>query len=243
MEERQRASIGRRIGAFLVDHVTITAVAGGMMMVVVGMETWLRMLTSGMGFVILTGYILYLCKDVIGGRSIGKRLFGLIVRNEQGETPTVVRRIIRNAFVFIWPIEFILIVGSKRRLKIGDRIAHTDVYVMSGRRNVVGIVVAAVIATAIGITLLVGGVLYLIKNDASYETATAYIENSADIREAAGEEIEFGFLPSGSVRITNGAGEADYAIKVKGSKREITVFLTMSKKPGDTWIVEKMSYR
>jgi hypothetical protein len=70
---------------------------------------------KSMNALMFGAYILYCCKDIINGRSIGKRIFGLAVRvdNDNNNVPKISKLIIRNLFTFLWPIELILILVSK----------------------------------------------------------------------------------------------------------------------------------
>ncbi|WP_165044436.1 RDD family protein [Dysgonomonas sp. ZJ709] len=65
-------------------------------------------------------------KDIIGGQSLGKRIYKLQVKNDKGKVPPTKILILRNIFVFIYPIEIILcFVNNGRRL--GDIILKTKV--------------------------------------------------------------------------------------------------------------------
>ncbi|MDD4689335.1 MAG: RDD family protein [Eubacteriales bacterium] len=77
--------------------------------------------------VLSSAFAAYICKDVIHGKSIGKRLMKIKVLNQKGENPHIWQLIIRNITILIWPIEFILFALDKRR--IGDIIAKTNVVI------------------------------------------------------------------------------------------------------------------
>jgi uncharacterized RDD family membrane protein YckC len=66
-------------------------------------------------------------KDLFGGRSMGKRFFGLAVRdaNDLNNTPTKSRLVIKNITLIVWPLEFIYYLINNKR--IGDLIAKTQV--------------------------------------------------------------------------------------------------------------------
>jgi uncharacterized RDD family membrane protein YckC len=73
-------------------------------------------------------FVLYTCKDIINGRSIGKRIFGLAVRDDNFNLPIKSKLILRNIFTFLWPVELVFILISKQKKKIGDQLVHTDVF-------------------------------------------------------------------------------------------------------------------
>jgi uncharacterized RDD family membrane protein YckC len=79
-------------------------------------------------------FSLFFCKDIIGCQSIGKRIFKLKVintkiNNDEGKLNKLelipIRLILRNLFIYIWPIEIILIMTENKRL--GDLIFKTKV--------------------------------------------------------------------------------------------------------------------
>lgn len=79
-------------------------------------------------------YSLFFCKDIFGSQSIGKRIFKLKVINTKIDKNddmvntlelSSIRLILRNLFIYIWPIEIILIISKTKRL--GDLIVKTKV--------------------------------------------------------------------------------------------------------------------
>jgi len=77
---------------------------------------------------------LYFCKDIFGAQSIGKRIFKLKVINtkinkNEDKVSTLelssFRLLLRNLFVYMWPIEIILLMYQDKRL--GDIIVKTKV--------------------------------------------------------------------------------------------------------------------
>ena len=74
-------------------------------------------------FVVMVAFV---GKDVIKGKSIGKRIAKIkVVNSDNGNKPSFFRLFIRNITNFIWPIEALLLVIGKKRL--GDVWAKTDV--------------------------------------------------------------------------------------------------------------------
>ena len=70
-------------------------------------------------------FALFLCKDLVNGQSIGKRLYKLKVVDDKGNEPTPWRLYLRNVFAIVFFIEAIfLLSGSKRA---GDIACNTRV--------------------------------------------------------------------------------------------------------------------
>jgi uncharacterized RDD family membrane protein YckC len=71
--------------------------------------------------------IMYLFKDIFKGKSIGKRILRLAVRDSFNDqvVPTNFKLLLRNVTIIIWPIEAILVLFTNKR--IGDFISKTQV--------------------------------------------------------------------------------------------------------------------
>lgn len=76
--------------------------------------------------IIIIGVFLLIFKDVLyGNASIGKKILKIEVRMNDGQVPSLMKLIMRNLTIFIWPIECILILHQNKR--IGDIIFKTSV--------------------------------------------------------------------------------------------------------------------
>ncbi len=75
-------------------------------------------------------YILLVFKDVLSGKSIGKRWVKLTVRNYDDPTclPSLWRLVVRNVFLIVWPIEYLVMIINKENRRFGDILAGTDVF-------------------------------------------------------------------------------------------------------------------
>jgi len=71
-------------------------------------------------------YIYFLCKDLIGGRSPGKRLQKLQLVRLDGTSVSYTRMIVRNLFLIIWPVELIMYLANKGQ-RLGDLVCKTTV--------------------------------------------------------------------------------------------------------------------
>lgn len=70
-------------------------------------------------------------KDIIGKRSIGKRIAKIKIIQKNGEKPTYGQVFVRNLTFCIWPVEAILLLLNQERL--GDRIAGTKLEEIVGQ--------------------------------------------------------------------------------------------------------------
>ena len=76
---------------------------------------------------ILAIFASFVLRDVIfKGRSIGKRIFGLHITDKStGNPASVGQRIIRNLFLFVYPLDGIILLSENE--SIGDKVAKTAV--------------------------------------------------------------------------------------------------------------------
>jgi len=129
--ELQKADFGKRLAAFLIDHVVlciIGAIGAPFLLWDVHINGFDRLWIVFPIFMFIIFFI-YCFKDVIGGASIGKRIIGLVVIcNDATTAPPKKRLFLRNVFSFLWPLELLMMLCSKRKSKIGDMLAGTDVY-------------------------------------------------------------------------------------------------------------------
>ena len=181
---------------------------------------------------------------MFGGRSIGKRLFGLFVRDNDDIThvPSFFRLIQRNLLIMIWPIEFIVSSKDPSGRRLGDKFAKTLVigYPTSNKRKYILIGVAAFLLFYFSVFLII---TQAIRNDEAYDTAVHYIQTQDQIKSKTGKIDSFGNFPSGSLKYTNGYGSADLRIKVNGEMSTLMVEVLMTKEPDGEWIVRGLKYR
>ncbi|MFX3636722.1 MAG: cytochrome c oxidase assembly factor Coa1 family protein [Candidatus Pristimantibacillus sp.] len=237
----------RRIGSFIIDYFIIMLVVAGIFFIAMNPEDMeFDALLLRMKVVLYSAYMLNCCKDIIGGRSIGKRLFGLAVRDNKNNVPSIWRLMTRNLLSFLWPVELIMILASRQKKKIGDRLVHTDVYLVAKNRGIAGIIVFIISMLSLFVLLIgvfIVGIMQIIKQDASYKLATDYIKANPEIREIVGEEMTFGRFSSGSISYENGFGTSELTIKVKGSKDTLSVHIVSHKELGSSWIIEDVDYK
>lgn len=133
----QKVSAGTRLGSMLLDHFIMTMIAMVFFipMMIKSFSSAFKITHEQTGadfggplfYVALFGFALYFCKDIIGGRSIGKRITKTqVVDNNTGQVASPLKCLVRNLFCVIWPIEVIVTLVNPER-RIGDRVAGTKV--------------------------------------------------------------------------------------------------------------------
>ena len=123
----------KRILAILIDHIVGTIISLFIFMgfnwesIINPTESNFMRPFETFNTILALGMIYYLLKDTYQGRSVGKRVIGIAVRDFENSsiTPGSIRLIIRNITTFLWPIELLLLILMRRR--IGDIIARTQV--------------------------------------------------------------------------------------------------------------------
>jgi uncharacterized RDD family membrane protein YckC len=128
-----KSSRKRRIAAFIIDHFVMTFLMVSIVFILLGPnfmdENNPSKMMKTMLFVMIPGFILYFAKDILKGISVGKWIMGIMVRdeNDQNEIPSFGRLFLRNLFIIIWPIEFIVLATNEQKKRLGDKVAKTVV--------------------------------------------------------------------------------------------------------------------
>lgn len=129
----KKADIELRIGAFIIDYLIITAI-----FMIPFLLNFQFILEGDIDLVlrfsyqmIIFAFLIFILKDIVKGVSFGKWLVGIKVsdKNNYILTPNIFRLMLRNIFILIWPIEFLVFLISKDKRRIGDIIAKTDVII------------------------------------------------------------------------------------------------------------------
>jgi len=118
-------SVGLRLGTMLLDHILICFI-GLPPVIIYQFQTFHNSSNLTMSpYLMMPLFVIYFCKDCIGGRSLAKRILKLVVVDNTTNLPaTPFQTLIRNLFCLIWPIEvFVSLFNQQRR--IGDRLAGT----------------------------------------------------------------------------------------------------------------------
>jgi len=243
----EKASLGYRFGAFIVDHIILTSilVVPFIMILFRQMETEPTRVFAAFPLFMLVAYVVYSLRDIVNGQSFGKYLFGMAVRDSHytSETPSIARLFIRNIFNFVWPIEFLVLAYSSSKTKLGDRLANTDVYRISKKPKLIMLVIPIILVVVLFVGSLFFGILSFFRNHPAYHMALDYIEDNPRITELVGEIESFGFFPSGNISTSGGHGQADFTIRVYGSDGTAHVRVILVREPLGGWEVVGFRYR
>ena len=116
--------MNKRILAFLIDFLIamlLIAIIGSISMI----NFTSIILSKIYGIVLIVSVFSLYFKDIINGKSVGKRIMKIKVVDFKENTPSTFRLFIRNVTLCIWPIEFLRVLLGKERF--GDIIAKTKV--------------------------------------------------------------------------------------------------------------------
>ncbi len=144
MQKDKGRDLGTRIASAILDHFILSMAVSVVMMVLILIILGITYLTIGLEgesfqqygmipiflivFVVLFMFSLYFNKDGLGGRGPAKRFLKLVVVNKTtGEVAHPLRSFLRNLTLFMWPIEFLFMVITPNRRRLGDFIAGTEV--------------------------------------------------------------------------------------------------------------------
>lgn len=201
-------------------------------------------LTATMLAVMIPGCLVYLSKDAIKGISAGKWIMGIMIRDadNSNEVPSIGRLLVRNFFIIIWPIEFIVLAASQEKKRLGDKAART---IVVNNPNKTTKLPRVLVLTGVGVAFFTLTFLFAgaaMKNSEAYKVALKNIEQSEEILAETGGIVGYGMMPSGSVSISNGHGEARLEIKVLGNKRDLNVHVYLTKVPDGEWQLIEMDH-
>lgn len=231
----------RRIAAFLIDHFTFTFLIVGIVFLSLGTnfmdETNFSNLISKMLPAMLIGFLIYFAKDSIKGISPGKWVMGIMVRNENNPNvvPSIGKLFVRNLFLIIWPIEFIILASSQEKKRLGDKTAKAIVVKNPNKPTKLPRIL---VLAGIGITFFAFIFLFAgsaMKNSDAYKVAISEIEKNEEIISEISGIKDYGMMPTGSVNISNGYGEAQLSIKVIGNEKDLNVWAYLTKEPNGEW--------
>lgn len=241
-----KSSRKRRIAAFIIDHFVMTFLMVSIVFTALGPNFMdennpSKMMTT-MLFVMIPGFILYFAKDSLKGISVGKWIMGIMVRDEnnQNEIPSFGRLFLRNLFIIIWPVEFIVLATNDQKKRLGDKVAKTVVVKNPNKPTKLPRILALI---GVGVTFFVFVFLFAgsaMKNSDAYKVATKEIEQNKDIIAETGGIKGYGMIPTGNVSISNGQGQAQLEIKVLGNTKDLNVSVYLEKEPNGQWKLIEM---
>lgn len=231
----------RRIASFVIDHFTFTFLIVGSVFLSLGTdfmdENNFSNLMTRMIPIMLLGFLIYFAKDSIKGVSPGKWVMGIMVRDENNpnEIPSIGKLFIRNLFLIIWPVELIVLAVSQEKKRLGDKTAKAIVVKNPNKPTKLPRILTLI---GIGITFFTFIFLFAgsaMKNSDAYKVAISEIEQNEEIISEIGGIKDYGMMPTGSVNISNGYGEAQMNIKVIGNEKDLNVGVYLTKEPNEKW--------
>lgn len=241
-----KSSRKRRIAAFIIDHFVLTFLMVSIVFIALRPnfmdENNPSKMTTTMLFVMIPGFILYFAKDSLKGISVGKWIMEIMVRdeNDQNEIPSFGRLFLRNLFIIIWPVEFIVLATNDQKKRLGDKVAKTVVVKNPNKPTKFPRIIALIgvgIAFFMFVFLFAGSAM---KNSDAYKVATKEIEQNKEIINETGGIKGYGMMPTGNVSISNGQGQAQLEIKVLGNTKDLNVSVYLEKEPNGQWKLIEM---
>lgn len=241
-----KSSRKRRIVAFIIDHSVMTFLMVSIAFMILG-PNFLdennpsKMMTT-MLFVMIPGFILYFAKDSLKGISAGKWIMGITVRDEnnQNEIPSFGRLFLRNLFIIIWPVEFIVLVTNDQKKRLGDKVAKTVVVKNPNKPTKFPRILALIGVAIVFFVFVFFTAGNAMKNSDAYKVATSEIEQNKDIINETGGIKGYGIVPTGNISVTNGQGQAQLEIKVLGNAKDLNVSVYLEKEPNGQWKLVEM---
>ena len=183
----------RRMLAWFLDMALCTSLPGRLV-AILPLSANVQIFATA--FVAIGGFAAFLCRDyLLGGRSIGKRLLGLSVVDKQtGEAVTGGRLVLRNLFLFLYPVDGGFLLFSGRSL--GERTTNTRVIrarnhceVRAKPFLIVGSIAAAV---ALAFGGLIFGALKLVQGTEGYAVCYDYLVQSESFTAQGADEDRIG---------------------------------------------------
>lgn len=241
-----KSSRKRRIAAFLIDHFVITFLIVTILFLFFGKD-----LINGdnpgqiipiLLFGLIPGFIFYFGKDSYQGISVGKWIMGIMVRDEENpnKVPPLGRLFLRNLFLIIWPIEFIILATNEQKKRLGDKVAKVIVLknpIKSSKVSRIVALISVVMLFFLSVFFIVGN---LMKKSDAYKTAIKEIEKNEQLKKEIGTIVNYGMIPSGNIKTENGYGQALLEIKVIGEKGTIPITVYLEKGQSGQWQLIEM---
>lgn len=242
-----KSSRKRRLAAFFIDHCVMTFLMVAAVFIALGPnfmdENNSNKMLTIMLLVMIPGFFLYFAKDSVKGISVGRWIMGIMIRNDVdfNSIPSFGKLLIRNLFIIIWPVEFIVLASSEEKKRLGDKITKTVVLKNPNKPKKLPRILSLV---GLGIVFFVFVFLFAgiaMKNSDAYKVAIQNIEMNKEIINETGGITGYGMMPTGGVSVTNGKGQAQLQIKVLGKTKDINVSVYLEKEPDGQWKLIEMN--
>ena len=103
-------------------------------------------------------------------------------------------------------------------------------------------IVVAVLMIIIIFSGSIAGVFFILTRSDAYKSSKNFIKNSREIRAVVGNNMKFGLVTLGFVRMSGKEGAANFKMRVRGSKGSTEVRIFLRKTTGE-WRVVAASYK
>ncbi|MHC5310652.1 RDD family protein [Myroides sp. LJL116] len=248
MEQQKfkRSSKIRRKAAFLIDHfiivfpilVVLLILFWNELIDVNNLTEVLRTLVYGL----IIGMVLYFFKDLYKGVSLGKWIMGIMVRDESNpnKVPSLPRLFLRNLFLILGPIEYLIWISSQQNKRLGDRV--TNVAVLN---NPIKAPLTSRIITLVSIVVVFFAFLFFttsisMKQTDAYLLAIDEIQSNEQLNKEIGTIVGYGKVPLGYITAEKEQGTALLVIKAVGEKTSRTIIVSLEKHPSGQWRLIEM---
>ncbi len=245
MSDTILASRKRRIFALLIDHVVITFICTYAAFIVFGLNIESLLFEEAVGPFVSIGFlslVLFIIKDSVNGLSLGKYILGIRVRDVKNglESVSPFKTMLRNVFLIAWPIEFIAMIISSSKKRMGDYVSGTIVLRDRSIKLYKRLPVFILLLFALSHSFQISN-YSIIENSSAFKIAVKHLKESGNLEVLVGpiQSIEVNQL--GSVSIHNGEGSATLYLLVVGETRNQPVTLTLHKSENKIWEVTSIS--
>jgi|ERR1035437_3546539 uncharacterized RDD family membrane protein YckC len=126
----KRVNLSNRLISALIDFIIIIAVGSLFLILLIVFKLENNLIFQA--FVISFLTCLFLYKDIFNGQSVGKNFTNLRIVSNDNDVIPIFRIVLRNFFIFLWPIDIILcLINPEKRL--GDYIAMSKVVMINSK--------------------------------------------------------------------------------------------------------------
>jgi hypothetical protein len=158
VEPPKQIPVSLRLGTMLLDHAVICFIGVFPMVLFELIARPGNPSALGSPFAMIPLFVIYFCKDCIGGRSAAKRILKLaVVDKNSGAAASSLQCVVRNLFVIVWPVEVIVALFNQQQ-RIGDRVARTKLSYYNpnaaSQISILHIAIAILIATGFSYLLM-----------------------------------------------------------------------------------------
>ncbi len=182
--------------------------------------------------------ILFFSKESIQGISFGKWVMGIMVRTEAShEIPSKGKLLLRNLFLVISPLEFLTLISSKNKQRLGDKVTQTVVLNNPKKIALYKRIIGLIILFSLTYVLSTISINKTIRSSKAYEVTSEYIEKNEKIAEKFGDILKYESTSRSQIKIRNNYGNASIEVHIEGTKHTETIRFFLKKEPKGKWVV------